>query len=195
MTTVTRSGSVWYNQDGLNVKFGAHSADDAVTGAPTNMAGGQQILVVDFDYTRLPAAGAIYLYGDEPKCGIPVGAVLDSVDWQTDTAFDSTNDDFTLDVGICDRAGTIIDDNAIVVAATQTEINANTAYSATNQGASVPSGGGVSTIATYNSLTAAVTPVVYITAQASVHTATAGHARMVIKYHVPSDDSGGAYSV
>ena len=162
--------NTWTNNDGLVVQFGTDKALRNLSGSPAQ-AGEYKVLEALIDYSRLPtvAAGRTGLEVAN-RTFIPAGALLVSATLKTITAFDSTNDDGTLTIGLQKENGDVYDEDGIDVAIAQSAIDA-VGETVTCDGALV------GTILAYNS---------YLTTTVGTHAFTAGKAHLVIKYFVPA---------
>lgn len=114
----------WTNDDGLTIKSGVTEADNAKV-AEVNYYGGEHVVEIDFRYENLPAVASNSVNISD-SFRIPAGVQINKVEIITYTDFDSSGDSMTLNVGVTDADGgtTIQDVDGLVVAATQTEINA-----------------------------------------------------------------------
>ena len=102
LTQVYESGVV-KNADGLRVKYGTAEALKAVAGTVASKDD-ERYLYVEIDWTRLPkhaAAGTGTIYGSEPECAIPTGAIITAATLTYTVAFAGTG--ATLNIGLVDR--------------------------------------------------------------------------------------------
>jgi hypothetical protein len=112
------------NNDGLRIWYAAEEARDAVVFESTS-DGQSRVTEIRVDHSWLPLVAqndevASYDYR------LPAGAVISKVEILPLEDFNSADDGELLNVGITDADGgtTIFDTDALVVAATQTELNA-----------------------------------------------------------------------
>lgn len=110
------------NADGLEIKYGLDRTEVSAIGEFRGW-GPVRVVEIEFDYTMLPAvADNSVIIGDNYT--IPAGALIESVEIQNYTDWDSAGDAMTLNVGWIDQDRTSNTDvDAFVVAATQTELN------------------------------------------------------------------------
>lgn len=113
----------WLNPDGLELKYGLDKVEAGLVGE-FHYDGPVRCIEIDFDYTDLPVvADNSVLIGDNYT--LPIGALVERVEIQNYTDFDSAGDAMTLNVGWINTDRTNgVDVDAFVVAATQTELNA-----------------------------------------------------------------------
>lgn len=116
----------WNDPDGLTRIYGADKAIPTTTGGFDGMAGPQKVVEINFDYTNLPAVAFNSVLVDTgQRFSLPIGAKVEKVEIRSSVDFDSTSDDMTLNVGTIDldnSSNGVVD--SLVVAATQTELNA-----------------------------------------------------------------------
>ncbi len=112
------------NKDKLRFKFGVEEAEDALV-AETRSDGQSRVVEVKLNWGDLPLVADNSVVVDYSYV-FPVGAVFDSVEFIPYVDMDSAGDALTLNVGLTDADGgsTITDVDALVVDATQTELNA-----------------------------------------------------------------------
>lgn len=112
------------NADGLRIWFGAEEAREARV-VETRSDGQSRVVEIRYDHSWLPAVATNSTVIDYGYI-LPEGAVISSVEILPYEDVDSAGDGATLNVGITDADGgsTLTDVDALVVAATQTEINA-----------------------------------------------------------------------
>jgi hypothetical protein len=113
----------WTNNDGLIIKTGVDEAANSKI-AEYNFYGGEHVLEIDMRYDNLPAVASNSVNVSD-TFRIPAGVQINKVEVITYVDFDSAGDAMTLNVGLTDADGgtTIQDVDALVVAATQTELN------------------------------------------------------------------------
>lgn len=115
----------WNDPDGLTRIYGADKAIPTTTGE-FDTCGPVKVIEINFDYTNLPAVGSNSVLVDTgQRFRLPSGARVEKVEIRSSSDFDSTSDDMTLNVGTIDLDGSsnaVVD--SLVVAATQTELNA-----------------------------------------------------------------------
>ena len=101
----------WTNKDGLVVRFGAERASSADSG---QVAGIKEYIVLDLpDATALPLVGAIVAPAeDSPR--IPASSVITNA-WMVATTDFTSAGLATLDIGLIDAAGSVIDIDGIAV--------------------------------------------------------------------------------
>lgn len=161
----------WINNDGLERFFGTEQAREKIVGE-YHFDGGQHCLEISFLYSDLPTvADSTEVIRD--NFTLPVGAYIEDVEIHCPTDMDSTNDDMTLSIGTIDTDRTSNgDDNSIVDAATQTELNAG--------GHNVA--GWVGVLVDGTPLTSAK----LLTWTVAVHDASAGAGKIRIFYSMPN---------
>lgn len=154
--------ATWTNEDGLKVRFNAEDVE-ATTG--NQFVGGPlRSLVVDLPYNDLPVAAD----ADQRRAYIPANAFITAAYLLIDDAFESGGAT-TLDIGLCQVNGTVIDLDGIDVAIAKTAIDGDNDVVVCN-GALV---NGVLNVGTANAY-------VYTTVTTGPY--TAGHAKLVVHY-------------
>lgn len=116
----------WLNEDDLMVKFGIEESTLRNIGAYC-MYGPVHWVEILVDHSELPlnAESDTTILNDNFK--IPAGAFIESVTVRVpDEAFDSSGDALTFDLGLVNADRSLSDDDpdALIVAATQAELNA-----------------------------------------------------------------------
>lgn len=158
----------WLNDDGLYVRFGTDQAESAVTGCPSTF-GTERELVVDIDYSELPAFGdASTFINTIPVTALPSGVILKSGTITVTTGFTSGGA-ATLTLGLAEKDGTAIDADGIDAAIALTAID--------TPGEEVVCDGAL--IGTKLAATG------YVTVDVGVADYTAGRAKLVLKYIIP----------
>lgn len=111
----------WYNNDGLELKYGLDKVKNGLTGE-FRYDGPVNCIEIEFDYSRLPTvAQNSVLIGDNYT--LPVGAKIERVEIQNFVNFVGSG--ATLNVGFINTDRTNgVDVDAFVVAATIAELNA-----------------------------------------------------------------------
>lgn len=99
----------WTNKDGLVVRFGTERATSAVSGQSTAV---KEYITLDLpDATLLPLVGAITA-PDEDSPSIPASSVITNA-WMVATTDFTSGGSATLDIGLIDAAGAVIDIDGI----------------------------------------------------------------------------------
>ena len=99
----------WTNKDGLVVRFGAERASSADSG---QVSGIKEYIVLDLpDATALPLVGAIAA-PDEDSPRIPASSVITNA-WMVATTDFTSAGAATLNIGLIDAAGSVIDVDGI----------------------------------------------------------------------------------
>lgn len=164
----------WTNDDGLLVKFGV---EESVKGKVSESRNEGQSRVTEIRYSseNMPAVADNSVVIDYGYV-LPKGAMIESVEIVPYEDVASTSSDITLNVGIVDADGgtTILDVDALIVAATQTEINAG----------GVSASGWVGTRIYGTPLEEAA----YLTWEVDNHAATDGRGMIRILWSVPQPD-------
>lgn len=157
------------NDDGLAVRLGPSEAELRNVGEyRTN--GPQRLLEIIVDADDLPAVADNSTVVDY-NYKIPSGVQIESVDIETYVDFDSSGDGMLLSVGVVDSDGSSDPDvDFLVIAATQTELNAGGENIAGWVGAGVG---------------AVTTKSLVLTWEVDTAAATAGQAVIRVKYSVP----------
>ena len=158
------------NNDGLVIKSGPEEAQRArVSEYRTN--GPDRLLEIEVDFAQLPtvAAGSTII---DYNATIPAGAEI-----ITTTAFDSAGDAMTMNFGWTDQdlGSTLTDVDSLVVAATQTELNANSGINVAGWIGTGQSGG------------VALAEAVYLTWEVDTAAATAGYATVQVVWYMPDN--------
>jgi hypothetical protein len=101
----------WTNEDGLVVRFGTERSDSATSG---QVAAIKEYIVLDLpDATALPLVGAIAAPAeDAPR--IPASSVITNA-WMVATTDFTSGGAATMDIGLMDAAGSVIDIDGIAV--------------------------------------------------------------------------------
>jgi hypothetical protein len=101
----------WTNEDGLVVRFGTERSDSATSG---QVAAIKEYIVLDLpDATALPLVGAIAAPAeDAPR--IPASSIITNA-WMVATTDFTSGGAATMDIGLMDAAGSIIDIDGIAV--------------------------------------------------------------------------------
>lgn len=159
---------VYVNDDGLHIRFGNEQGAKALAGAP-NTAGTEKELVVDLDFSRMPAFGdASTFINGTPAAPIPAGALLRSATIILTTIFTSGGAP-TLTLGMSQNDATVIDADGIDATIALADLDAI--------GTEVACDGAlVGTILAENS---------YVTIDVATADYTAGRGKLVIKYIIP----------
>ena len=171
----------WTNNDGLTIRLGTTEATMAEA-SEVSTAGGQQRIIeiraLYGDNMPLDSEGS-HTVNPANNVKIPAGAVIEWVEIVPYVDVDSSGDGFILDVGLTDADGgsTITDVDALVDAATQAEINAGGRNIAGWVGDLV------------DTSAAPLTESAYITWEATVADATAGHFAIRVAYVMPPPSS------
>jgi hypothetical protein len=112
--------SIWLNNDGLKVGFGTRTSENVNAGPIRTVGLQEHTTKVIYSATDIGAADNVAVQGDEVP--IPAGSIITAVRIVVEEAFDSANDTATLDVGLKAKAGTEIDYDGLVAAATVAEL-------------------------------------------------------------------------
>ena len=175
VNTVIYPTGTWVNQDGLQVRFGATAARDAVVGKPTQY-GVEQVLEVDIDAAFLPAFTASEavgsIYGGYPNDALPAGALIKSAIIQVTTG-EAAASSQTLSVGLVTADGTEIDNDGFLDAVAQSSLDV-VGETTTGAGALV----GTKLVTTG-----------YIWVSVQTASFTTLKARLAITYYMPADNS------
>jgi hypothetical protein len=101
----------WTNEDGLVVRFGTERSDSATSG---QVAAIKEYIVLDLpDATALPLVGAIAAPAeDAPR--IPASSIITNA-WMVATTDFTSGGAATMDIGLMDAAGSVIDIDGIAV--------------------------------------------------------------------------------
>lgn len=101
----------WTNEDGLVVRFGTERSDSATSG---QVAAIKEYIVLDLpDATALPLVGAIAAPAeDAPR--IPASSIITNA-WMVATTDFTSDGAATMDIGLMDAAGSVIDIDGIAV--------------------------------------------------------------------------------
>lgn len=114
--------ATWTNEDGLVVGFGALTSSNANAGSIKGYTGNIEVLQMNLDWNNLPTdSGA----RSKKDIAIPAGAVIVRADLNVETAFTSGGLT-TLDIGLCNAAGTAIDADGIDAVIAKAALAANT---------------------------------------------------------------------
>ncbi len=113
----------WTNDDGLTIRIGVAEAEKGLIGEYRN-DGPEHVVEVYLDWNELPAVASNSV-NISTLNKLPANIQIEAVEIVTYTDFDSAGDAMTLNVGIADADGgsTVTDVDALVVAATQAELN------------------------------------------------------------------------
>lgn len=160
---------VYTNADGLKIRFGTAQAKTAAAGSP-QPAGTYKTLIVDIDYSRIPAFGTTAVLDEITAAAIPAGAILYKSTFVVTTAFVGATG--TLSIGLYKADGT--------TAITEVGIDDTIAVTAINAvGKAVENDGtyinGVALL--YDS---------YISVLAGTASFTAGRGQLSINYFLPN---------
>lgn len=116
----------WVNSDGLRVKF---PADEKVLGTGGTFSAGighQHLTEFDIDYATVAlGTGATTVYILDYDVVIPNGALIDRIEFQVGTAWDSASNDVALNFGLVKRSDftTIVDADGLVDTMAKTAID------------------------------------------------------------------------
>lgn len=116
----------WVNQDGLRVKFAAEEAVQGTAGTFMGHIGHQKITEFDIDYATIAlgtsSTNVVILDYDVV---LPDGALIDKVEFQVGTAWDSVSSDVTLNFGLVRRSDftTIVSATGLVAALAKSAID------------------------------------------------------------------------
>lgn len=166
----------WANADGLTVMFGTFEGEPlSGQGGKVSVGGGVEQIVLDFDYTTLPAFNAD-LNNDGTNDGfidgltakIPANSYITRATLVVTTAFTSAGAT-TLDIGLAQLNGTVIDLDGIDAVIAKTAIDA-VGETVLCNGALV---GGTASVGTADAY-------VYTTVTTGPY--TAGAAKLIIEY-------------
>jgi len=167
------------NNDGLVIRSGPEEAQRARV-SEYRTDGHDRVLEIELDYAQMPAVAT----GSEIidyNATVPAGAVIKSVEIISNTDFDSSGDASTVNIGWTDQdlGATLTDVNSLVIAATETELNAN---AGTNVAGWIGTGqsGGV-----------ALAEAVYLTWEVDVEALTAGYGTVRVIWYMPDDFADG----
>lgn len=116
----------WVNSDGLRVKFAGDEKVLAKGGTFSAGIGHEHITEFDIDYATVAlGTSATNVYILDYDVYLPDGAVIDKVEFQVGTAWDSTSSDVTLNFGLVKRSDftTIISATGLVAALPKAQID------------------------------------------------------------------------
>lgn len=160
--TVTR------NADGLTLKYGLSQVQTGTTGSPSQ-AGEFKTIVALVEFGRIPAFGTTAMIDEIPGTLIPKGAIIESYEFVTTTAFTGTG--ATLTIGLYAEDGTTaVDATGIINAAALTNFNA---------------AGKIFTTAGTSVATTAIATTSQLSVLAGTASFTAGAGQLRIRYFVP----------
>lgn len=154
--------ATWTNADGLKVRFNAEEVENKT--GNQYVGGPLRSLVVDLDYADLPVAAD----ADQRQAYIPAGAYITEAYLLVDTAFTSAGLT-TLDIGLCQVDGTVIDLDGIDAVIAKADIDAVGDVVRCNGALA----GGTRNVGTANA---------YVYTTTTTGPWTAGHAKLVVHY-------------
>lgn len=115
----------WTNADGLKVRLGKDEATAGQGGEYNITQGPYHMTELYVDYTDFGSSAAVV----DDDVMIPAGARIDRVDFVTETAFDSSGDGFTMNIGLAQQSATTgayseLDYDGLVVTSAQSQEDA-----------------------------------------------------------------------
>ena len=162
----------YVNNDNLRIWFDTEEAREARV-VESRSDGQSRVVEIRYDHSWLPAVASNSVVIDYGYV-LPEGAVISSVEILPYEDADSAGDGATLNVGITDADGgsTLTDVDALVVAATQTEMNAGGVGVSSNWAGTSVNG-------------AALTEACYLTWEVDSEAFTAGAGLIRVEFSMP----------
>jgi|SRR5690606_29331702 len=156
----------WTNEDGLTIGYGRRTSEYG-TAAKVSKGGEYEELVLEFLGTELADAAAPANF--KQGAMLPAGTYIVSALLLVDTSFASDGGTATLDIGTFDVDGAAIDIDGLVAAAAEATLVA---------GADIAGAG--------DQVGATLTEDAYLAATYGTEAFTAGKARLIVRYILPS---------